>query len=333
MKKIKILIIGATGFIGKHLVKALTGKYAIRCLVRKDSKKQDLDFLLENKAELIEGDIFDANSLSRSMKGIDAVFNLAGGGNVAATFKKGCEELKKLNVESTETVLNAAVKAGIKKFVHFSSISAMGIIVEQELNEASECSPKTPHEILKHESEKLCERFKDKLLITIIRPGIVYGPYGINSEILQLSRMMKKHLFLIPGNGKNIMPWVYVEDVVNAVIYAFEKNKKSCDKFIIVSFPQPTFNQLIYTIKTALNVRLVIVHIPAFIFRFAGFLLESLGNIAGFAPPINSIRAKSMTSNRIYSTEKIKSLGYSQQTGFEQGIKQTIEWYKKNGYL
>ena len=145
--------------------------------------------------------------------------------------------------------------------------------------------------------------------------------------------MIKKHFFVIPGNGKNIMPWVYVEDIVNATILAFEKNKKSCDKFIIPSSPQPSFNQLIYTIKSALNVNALVIHIPASIFRFAGLVFEKLGNLAGFAPPINSIRARSMTSNRIYSTEKIKSLGHNQQTGFEQRIKQTITWYKENGWL
>jgi nucleoside-diphosphate-sugar epimerase len=333
MKKKKVLVIGATGFIGKHLVEALSKKYNVRCLVRKESGKKDIDFLMKNKAEIVKGDIFDKDSLNHAMENIDAVFNLAGGGNVSATFRKGSEELRRLNVSSLENVLNAAVQSHVKRFVHFSSISAMGIIVEEELNENSECSPKTPHEIYKYGSEKICEEFRSDILITIIRPGIVYGPCGMNSEILQLSKLLKKHFFIVPGNGRNTMPWVYVKDVVNAAIISFEKNKKSCDKFIIVSSPQPTFNELIYALRDALGVKSAIIHIPASLFRFAGFVLEKAGNLAGFAPPINSIRARSMTSNRIYSTEKIKNLNYRQETGFEDTIKQTMKWYKENGCI
>lgn len=331
----KILITGATGFIGKHLVKKLSNhkKNKIKCLVRKDSKEKDIDFLKNCGAEIVFGDLFDLESLSKATKGIHTIFHLAGGGYVATTFNKGYEELKKLNIETTKNIFEAAVKSKVKKIVHFSSISAMGIIVEKELDENSECLPKTPHEVCKLETEKIAESFKDKILVTIIRPGIVYGPFGVNSEILQLAKMMKKHFFVIPGNGKNIMPWVYVDDVINSTILAYEKNKESCNRFIIVSSPEPTFNQLINSIRKNVNSPVFIIHIPKFLFLFAGFILEKLGVFFSFAPPINSIRAKSMTSNRIYSINKLKEIGYVSEIPFEDSMKQTIEWYKSNGFI
>ncbi len=330
----KILVTGATGFIGKHLVKALSKKkYEIRCLVRTDSKKQDIDFLESCGAKIFIGDIFDEPSLLKAAKRVNTVFHLAGGGYVATTFKKGYEELKKLNVEATQRVFEAAYKSKVKRIVHFSSISAMGIIVEKELDENSECSPKTPHEVCKLETEKIAENFRDKMLVTIIRPGIVYGPYGMNSEILQLSKMMKKHFFVIPGNGKNIMPWVYVDDVVNATILAFENNKESCTKFIVVSDHQPTFNQLIDSIRKNLGNQVFIFHIPKHLFIFAAFILEKIGDFLHTSPLLNYTRARSMTSNRIYNIKKLKDLGYNQETNFEEGMKKTIEWYKENGFI
>ena len=329
----KILITGATGFIGKYLTKSLIKNNKIRCFVRRKSKEKDIAFLENLGAEIFYGDIFDKQNLIKSMKGIDAVFHLAGGGNVATTFKKGYNKLKKLNVESTDIVLNAAIKSKVKKFIHFSSISAMGIIVEKKLDETSKCLPQTPHEVCKFKTEQIMEKHKDKILITIIRPGIVYGPYAINSEILQIGNLMKKHFFIIPGNGKNITPWVYVEDVIDATMLAFKKNKKSGEKFIIVSDPEPTFNQLIDEISKELKIKVFVVHIPAFLFRFTGHVLEKLGDIFRFEPLINSVRAKSMTSNRIYNITKIKKLGYKQKFKLNQGIKNTIQWYKKNGYL
>jgi nucleoside-diphosphate-sugar epimerase len=144
---------------------------------------------------------------------------------------------------------------------------------------------------------------------------------------------MNKHFFVIPGNGKNLMPWVYVDEVVDATILAFEKNKKSNEKFIIVSSPQPNFNKLINSIKKNLDLKVVVLHIPKHLFIMLGYFLEKLGNCFKFAPVINSIRAKSMTSNRIYNTKKIKNLGLKSKINFEDSIKKTMEYYKQNGYL
>jgi nucleoside-diphosphate-sugar epimerase len=329
----KILIIGAAGFIGKNLVKKLSKKYEVSSLIRKTTSQEDITFLKNCNSEIFYGDALNKESLKKAMKKIDMIINLAGGGNVSTTFKSGYKELREKNIDTLKNVLEAAKESKVKKFVHFSSISAMGIILEKELDEDSECKPSTPHEVCKLETEKILENYKNYFLITIIRPGIVYGPFGKNSEVLDLARIMKKHFFVIPGNGKNLMPWVYVDEVVDATILALEKNKKPNEKFIIVSSPEPTFNKLINSIKKNLNLKVVVIHIPKFIFVFLGRILEKLGNCFNFAPIINSIRAKSMTSNRIYNIKKLKNLGFKSKINFEDSIKITMEYYKQNGYL
>ncbi|MGV8151632.1 MAG: NAD-dependent epimerase/dehydratase family protein [Candidatus Nanoarchaeia archaeon] len=328
-----ILVTGATGFIGKHLVKELSKKHRVTCFARKDSSQKDIDFLKDCNAKIVYGDLFSLKDLKKAMKKNDAVFHLAGGGYVSTTFKKGYEELRKLNVIGTESVVRAAAESKIKKFVHFSSISAMGIITETKLDELSQCMPKTPHEVCKYEGEEIIDQYKDKLLITIIRPGIVYGEFGMNSEFIQLASVMKKHFFPIPGKGLNLMPWVYVGDIVNGTIVAFNKNKKSCERFIIVSSPEPSFNELIGTIAGEMENRVYIFHFPKFIWLSLGFVLEKLGNIFKFAPILNSVRARSMTSNRIYDISKIKKLGYTQKSNLKDSIKKTMSWYKENGYI
>ena len=327
----KVLVTGATGFIGKHLVNALSKKHSVRAFVRESSRASDIKFLKKCGAEIFCGNFDDKKSLEKSMKNVGAVFHLAGGGYVAATFKKGYDELKRTNMDLTENILEAAAKAGVKKFVHFSSISAMGIITEKEIDEETKCEPATPHEVCKFGTEKIARGYKTKMTVTIMRPGIVYGPYGTNSEIIQLASLVKKHLFIIPGNGNNVMPWVYVKDVVNATVLAFEKNKKSMEKFIIVSSPEPTFNELISEIAKCLGVGVFIVHIPSSLFRLAGAMFEKMGNIFGFAPLINSTRARSMTSNRIYNIQKIKNLGYRQKLSLHESMEETIKWYQENG--
>jgi nucleoside-diphosphate-sugar epimerase len=329
----KILIIGASGFIGKNLVKKLAEKYQTRSLVREATKEEDIKFLKDCKSEIFYGDALDKESLKKAMREVDTVINLAGGGNVSTTFKSGYKGLREKNIDTLKSVLEAAKKMKIKRFMHFSSISAMGIILEKELDENTECKPLTPHEVCKLETEKILEEYKKDFLITTIRPGIVYGPFGENSEILDLAIIMKKHFMVIPGNGKNLMPWVYVEDVVDATILALEKNEKTGEKFIIVSYPEPTFNELINSIKENLNLKVLVFHVPKWIFVFAGYVLEKMGNCFNFAPTINSIRAKSMTSNRIYNTKKIKDLGFKPNMNFKDSIKVTMEYYKQHGNI
>ena len=129
------------------------------------------------------------------------------------------------------------------------------------------------------------------------------------------------------------MPWVYVDEIVEETILAFEKNKKSCGKFILVSSPEPTFNKFIDSIKKALNIKVFIIHIPKYFLIVASIILEKAGDFFGFEPLINSTRARSMTSNRIYNINKIKSLGYIPKFNLNEDMKKTISWYKENDYI
>ena len=129
------------------------------------------------------------------------------------------------------------------------------------------------------------------------------------------------------------MPWVYVDDVVKATILAFEKNKNSCEEYIIVSSKEPTFNELVYYLKESLRVEAFIIHFPKYLFNMSGLIFEKFGNLFNFAPLINSVRTKSMTENRIYNTKKVEKLGFKGDDNFKSKINITVGWYIKNGYL
>ncbi|MBU1246213.1 MAG: SDR family NAD(P)-dependent oxidoreductase [Nanoarchaeota archaeon] len=321
------LVTGATGFIGFPLTNELVKKgHKVRCLVRNASNLKELKKL---DVELVFGDIEKKETLKSAVKNIDTVYHLAGGGNVTATFKKGYQKLKKLNVDAVENLLEECIKAKVKNFILFSSISAMGIIIEKKLDEETKPEPLTPHEICKYESELLIEKYKNKINFTILRPGIVYGPRGINSEILLLCKLIKKGILPIPGNGDNLMPFIYVNDLVKATLLISENKSTRYETYIIVSENEPTFNQIAKTIKKYLNPKAKLLHVPRKMVIFSSSFMEKIGNLFDFEPMFNQRRAISMTSNRIYDTSKLKRLIKSQQTELNEGLKESIEWYKE----
>ena len=326
----KVLVIGATGFIGKHLVKKLGSRgYKVGCLVRRKSKERDIRFLKNLGAEIFFGDLEKPETLKGICKGDEIVFYLAGGGKVASLSKKDYENLYNYNIKTLKNFLETV---NFKKIIFFSSVSAIGAQVNKVIDEKTKEKPIIPHEKIKFEAEKIIKKYskKKKFSYAILRPSIVYGEYCFGDSY-DFIKMVSRGLIFIPGNGKNITPWVYVGNVVNSAIILAEKAKD--EAFIINNEERVSFNQIIKIISKYLKKKIFTFHVPLVFVKPSVFLLEKIFLFFGKSPFLNMYRLRSMTSNRLYSIEKIKNLGYNQEYGFEEGIKRTINWYKENGYI
>ncbi len=327
-----ILVTGGTGFIGSHLVESLTGKgYNVRCLVRKTS---DVSFLKALDVELIYGDIMDVDSLKSAVRDVEIVYHLVGGGNVSSVSRKDYIILRNLNVLGTKNILKACIHhADIQKFILFSSISAIGIIKNVIVNEETRCQPRTPHELAKYESEQVALMFCKKygIPLLIIRPAQVYGPRDVKSEILKMCKLIKRHMFPVIGSGENVVPLVYVENLVHAAILACERDASSV---YIVTDEWRTMNEIVEAFAKELNVRVWGAHVPPFAAKICVGMIEYTCRMLGITPPFNLKRLESITSNRLYDISKAKrELGYAPEVSFEEGIRRTVRWYKQHGYL
>jgi len=328
----KIFIIGATGFIGKHLVKKLSiiKNLEIICLIRKTTKKGNIDYLKKFKTKLIYGDLEKSETLGGIPNNLDSVFYLAGGGNVSSLSKEDCRNLYDYNIKTLKNFLISIKK--IKKLIFFSSVSAIGIHPGEIINEETKCNPTIPHEKCKYEAEQLIKKYSKikNFNFSILRPSIVYGEFGFGDSF-NMFKMINKSYFFIPGDGKNITPWVYVEDVVDAAILLMQKGKN--EEYIINHKEKISFNRIIKFVSKELNKKTTIIHVPVFLLKPAVYILEKISLLLNLSPFINMYRLKSMTSNRLYSIRKIQELGYDEKTDFNTGMRKTIKWYKKNGYL
>lgn len=316
----KILITGATGFIGSHLAKALAKNNKISALVRKNS---DINELKKLKTGIAYGNLNDVNSLCRAVKGNDVVIHCA-----ALHGNYSYRQIYEANIIGTENLLKACEKSSVKKFIYFSSATTFGRI--EGGNEKSKRSPETDYAKTKLLGEKIAgDYMKKKLSVTILIPPLVYGCHK-RASMIKWFRYIKKGYFLIFGNGKNKIEVVYIDDLVDAALRAV-KSKKAANQKYIISGQTTTMNDFTSEIAMTLKVRKPR-HIPKSIAYALGFFLGIIQMITGKDMPINATKVRNMSRSRSLDMSKAREeLGYRPKTGIKEGIRKVIYWMGKEG--
>lgn len=325
------LVTGATGFIGPHLVEALVARgRRVRCLVR-DVRRASA--LAREGVDIIEGELLDGERLSSAMAGVERVFHLAGGGKVSTSSREGLDELRAANVAPLAAVVRSARSAAVRRVVHFSSISAMGVQLDVRLDEDSPCRPATPHEVAKYESEQVAlGAVRDGVPVVVLRPSQVYGPGDERSEILKLVRLARRGAVPLFGGGEGLVPWVFVSDVVDAALAAAERDEAVGRVYIVSDRDSYRFADVVAAIAHALGRERGGVTVPSAVAWPAIATVEALTKALGREPPFTRHRLASMTGRRLVSIERARrELGYEPRVGLEEGMQRTVRWYVSRG--
>lgn len=170
-----VFITGATGFLGKHLVRRLAGQpqYQIVCLARKTSDYKEAESL---GARIVFGDVTDKASVRAGMEGCEVVLNLA---NLFTYWEPDPRDYYRINVEGTRNVMEAALELGVKKIVHVSSIAAYGKSPDKILREESpEVPATTAYGVSKQEGDRIIwQMYQERALpVVMVYPGAITGP-------------------------------------------------------------------------------------------------------------------------------------------------------------
>ncbi len=328
-----ILITGSAGFIGRHLVKALVKEgHHCRCLVRKASNIEELK-KLEN-IEFVYGDIRNRESLRGVVKDMDIVYHLAAIGHVSSVSNKTYEMYRVNNLQGTKNLVEECLEIPIKRFIYFSSTAAMGLLKLPIVDESAVCCPKTLHQTSKHDCEELLMKYwyEFKFPVIIMRPCMVYG-HTAKGEFYKMTRLIDKGIFPRVGKGKNLTPIVHVDDVVQAVILAMNKSRLG-EAYIIASEKSYELSKLWNITVDSLEDKRTYFYIPTTVAKLVAFVCELIAKTYGGIPLVNRRNIESTVTDRVFSIEKAKKeLGYTPKVNLEEGIKQTVKWYKENGYL
>lgn len=336
MRFMNVLITGATGFIGSHLTERLVKEgYKVSVLVKKESnrkeRKETLNILKNIGVKIFLGDLLDVNSLIKACKNKDVVFHLAA---IARPMAIPKEKYFKVNVEGTKNLLEACRKNKVKKIIHMSSISVVGPTRDgNPVNEKTKPDPIDTYGESKLAAEKVVFEYikKYNMNITILRPPMVFGPRDF--EMLRLFKAISKGFFPLK-EGKGYIEFLYVENLVDVCILAMKKGKKG-EIYHINNGESYRMSDVVKTIAKAENVKLKPIKFPNWSLVLAGVFMELLGKIFGFHPPFSRNTVIWMTKSFWYTecTKAKKELGYQPKINLEEGIKRTVEYYKKRELL
>ncbi len=217
-----VFITGALGFVGR----ALTKRY--RAL---GAETRGLDLRADPQAGVLAGDVTRPEGWLPRLRGCDLLIHTA----ALVTNNVSHAEAWRVNVLGTRRVLEAAREAGVKRFVHLSSLAAMRFIHEDGADERAPVMPTgNPYVDTKIASEHavLAAHATGEMVCTIVRPADIYGP-GSRPWTVVPVQLIRKGLFLLPAHGKGIFRPVYIDDLVDGILLAAEKDAAAGQIFLL----------------------------------------------------------------------------------------------------
>ncbi len=260
-----IFITGATGYIGRYLVKRLVSKgHYVSALVRKNS---NIRFLKRNGVNLIFGDLLDRNSLRKIPDDIDIVFHLAG-----EVYPKVSENYFRINVLGTSNILKECTKRRIKRFIYLSTTAVFGPFNDKKvpLTELSDCKPLAYYARTKLKGEKIVRYYyeNERINVTIIRISVIYGPglypFSLGSIV---NYLINKPVYAIIGRGFNSLPLCHVCNAVQGLMLAMENKNSDGQTFIISDGRNYTQREACEVLSAQYPKKQIRLYVPKFIFK------------------------------------------------------------------
>ena len=332
--KIRILATGATGAIGPRVVSALKQAGHSVLVLAMDAPTPGL---LPDDVEIRLGDITDTAVAFAAMSGIDAVVHLAALLHTVNPPSNLCERYERINVGGTATVVDAAMKAGVRRVVLTSTIGVYGPSDGRVLDEESTAVPDTFYGQTKLAAERIvlaARRADDgRPLGTVLRLAAVYGS-RVKGNYSRLVQTLASGRFIPIGRGSNRRAPVYDEDVAVAVQMALDHPRAAGQVFNVTDGEIHTLSRIIEAICAGLGRRPPRIALPAAPIRLGLRVADDLGRAIGRDLPVNStLLDKYLEDVAVDGTKIMRELGFRPAYDLTAGWRETIRQMRQEGAL
>ena len=326
----KILVTGAAGFVGSHLVEKLVEKGEnVICIIFNKDPVNHLPQEVREKVQLVTGDIRNKAFVEKVTKGCSQIYHLAA--TLNAPFIPW-EEFYSTNVIGTRNIMDAALKEGVKKVVVTSSVAAIKETAERISEEHRFKGFFDSHYALtKFKAEKVAFEYGSRGVdVVVLNPTIIYGP----REIHTLGEIFRKHIqppVRLLAFKKSILNLIYVEDAADGFILAMAKGR-SGHRYILGG-PEMTLGAFVGLLDEVTHTKKPIITLPSSLLEFAVSIIEPLFTLLRHHPPLLKAQIKAMKRGTAVDISKSKKeLGVPERS-VKEGVRKALEWYKKTGYI
>ncbi|HEX4717396.1 MAG TPA: NAD-dependent epimerase/dehydratase family protein [Thermoleophilaceae bacterium] len=322
-----VLVTGAAGFLGSHVTDLLveSGERPRVLLHPSDNVSR----LPDAELDIHWGDVADPIVIDAAVTGVDCVLHCA-----AKTGPWGPEaEYEHTNVRALETLVYAAMAAGVRRVVHVSSITVHGNDVGGVADERAPLREEpNPYSRSKLVGERVLERMirEERAPVTIVRPGWIYGP-GDRASFGRLAEKIAGGHMLMVGGGDNHIPLIYVRDAARGVLLAAESSRAVGRAYLLVNDEPVTQRDFITAVAAELGVAPPTRHLPYRLALNMGAFAERLGHLARRAdpPPVMRYGLQLLGGeNRFLITRAREELGFRPLVDLADGVSCSVAWYR-----
>ncbi len=293
-----MLITGGTGFVGSHLIKRLIDEgHKVRCVIREGSKK--IDRIKGLGAEIVHGDVTDADSLTDACKGVDTIVHLVG----IIQEEKGMT-FQSIHVDGTRNLVNAAKKNNVRLFYYQSANGA-------DKNGA------TAYFRTKAEAEEIVK--VSGIDYIIFRPSLIYG--NGDEFVLRLKKIIHDAPVIpIIGSGESRLQPVFIDDLVACLIKAITTPQLRNRTFCIAGPEQIRFKDVVMRIADAMGVKRPSFHLPVFFMRPAAMIMEAILP----KPPVTRDQITMLQMDNICDIKEMKGAFNIEPISFNEGLRRFL---------
>jgi nucleoside-diphosphate-sugar epimerase len=326
----KVLVTGASGFIGSNIVERLTSLgHDVRCLIRETSKISHLKSL---PVQFQIGDITDYTTLPDAVNDVDWVVHTAG-----IIRARRDEDFYKVNYGGTVNLIKAVLlhSKRLKRFVHISSLSVAGpSLPMQPHTEANSPNPITTYGETKLLGEQEVLSVSYQIPVVVLRPSVVYGPR--DRGMFNLFKTAKMHIALRVGFSRQYISLVYISDLVDACLLALERETPSGSVYFLDDGAE---GHNLITIQRMFARAQGKWCIPLFVPKSVVWVVSRVNGVmewvSGKSYFLNPVRYREMVQSAWTCTSiKIQTeLGFKPEFNLERGSYETAKWYKENGWF
>ncbi len=327
-----VLVTGATGLLGSHVVDLLLHRgEKVRAFVHRDDPSPRVERMAQASVDVCFGDLARPDSLEGAVRDVELVVHCA-----ARTGPWGPRsEYEATNVWGLKAILDAALNAGVRRFVHVSSITVHGNDVNGSADETSPFRVEpNPYGWSKIVGEQLLTQMvrEHRAPVTVVRPGLIYGPRDLGS-FGRFAQMIHQGRMVVIGSGANHIPLIHVHDVALGILLASEAPSAVGRTYILVNDRPVTQSEYLEAIAAELHVPAPTRHVPYRLALALAAAIEASSHLMRRRrpPPLTRFGVQMLGGENRFRIDRAREdLGFVPQVHLADGVRQSVDWWYRD---